>query len=90
MENLTASVLAYHPYNPSGLTLADYLGNELSVPVLLGIFAGGCASIVVTTRFLVQSVYPLLQRTEKAAVWWFILCELHPSIVMIQLHHEAT
>ncbi|RFU30480.1 hypothetical protein B7463_g5845, partial [Scytalidium lignicola] len=73
MDNITPCNYTYHPYHPPGLNLSGYLGNELSVPVLLSLFAACCAGILAVTRSFVGKVHPLLQQREKGAIWWFIL-----------------
>jgi cholestenol delta-isomerase len=72
-ENITTTS-SNHPYYPLEVEIVSYLANEWSVPVLLGIFAGVCATIFIATLVLVNRVHPNLPATEKAAIWWFILC----------------
>jgi hypothetical protein len=69
-----------HHYYPLEVEIANYLANEWSVPVLLGIFAAVCASIVIGTVVIIDKTHPNLPKGEKAAIWWFVICEYCPSI----------
>jgi len=71
--NLSTGMITDHPYYPLELEIAAYLANEWSVPLLLGIFFGGCAAIVFGTKYLVHRVRPNLPIAEKAAIWWFVI-----------------
>ena len=77
---LNSSMITDHPYYPLEVEIASYLANEWSVPVLLGIFAATCAAIFVGTRLVVNKVHPNLPSTEKAAIWWFILCRYSRAV----------
>ncbi|KAL3424763.1 3-beta-hydroxysteroid-Delta(8),Delta(7)-isomerase 2 [Phlyctema vagabunda] len=73
VEALNSTAIKQHPYYPLEVEIASYLANEWSVPVLLGIFFTGCAAIVFGTRLTVKRIYPNLPRSEKCAIWWFII-----------------
>lgn len=77
----TTKMITNHPYYPLEVEIASYLANEWSVPILLSMFAILCGLILVGTVCLVDKVHKRLPATEKAAVWWFVLCEQHSSIV---------
>lgn len=72
--NSSMNMITDHPYYPLEVEIASYLANEWSVPLLLGIFFAACACIFFGTRLVVDKVHPNLPTTEKAAIWWFILC----------------
>lgn len=74
MENITTYVTD-HPYYPIQVEIASYLANEYSVTVLLSLFTAICVSIILTTTFIVKKVHPNLPGTEKAAIWWFVICK---------------
>ena len=68
-----------HHYYPLEVEIANYLANEWSVPVLLGIFAAVCAAIVFGTVVVIDKTHPNLPKGEKAAIWWFVICVSLPS-----------
>ena len=79
MDNVTEHLMITdHPYYPLEVEIASYLANEYSVPLLLGVFAALCAAIVVVTRVCVKKWHPNLPGREKAAIWWFVICEFSP------------
>jgi cholestenol Delta-isomerase len=83
MQSINSSSITNHPYYPLEVEIASYLANEWSVPVLLGAFAGVCATVLLATLLTVNKVHPNLRGPEKAAIWWFVLCESstqHPSL----------
>lgn len=80
MENLTTPGSPVHPYYPVTIEVVGYLANELSVPILLGIFAAGCAAIVGITLLIVRAVHPRLPGSDKAAIMWFMICKSGLSI----------
>ncbi|KAI9892708.1 MAG: hypothetical protein M1814_001128 [Vezdaea aestivalis] len=63
-----------HPYSPATAIIAGYADNEMSVPLLLVIFAGVCAGIIAFTLAVVSYVQPQMRGSEKATVFWFTLC----------------
>ena len=69
-----------HPYYPLEVEIASYLANEWSVSTLLGTFSGVCATIFFGTLLIVNKVHPNLPGSEKAAIWWFILCRCSDSM----------
>jgi cholestenol Delta-isomerase len=71
---LNTSMITDHPYYPLEVEIASYLANEWSMQILLAIFAATCAAIFTGTLLVVNKVHPNLPSTEKAAIWWFILC----------------
>lgn len=71
----TPLMVTDHHYYPLEVEIANYLANEWSVPVLLGIFAAVCASIVIGTVVIIDKTHPNLPKGEKAAIWWFVICE---------------
>jgi hypothetical protein len=75
MNLSTPLMVTDHHYYPLEVEIANYLANEWSVPVLLGIFAAVCASIVIGTVVVVDRAHPNLPKVEKAAIWWFVICE---------------
>jgi len=82
METLNASsgsnlMVTDHPYYPIEVEIASYLANEWSVPILLGIFAAACTTILVGTQIVVNKAHPHLPSCEKAAIWWFVLCRFY-------------
>jgi cholestenol delta-isomerase len=72
MDNATGSV--EHPYYPVSIEVVGYLANELSVPVLLGIFAAGCGAVVFFTLTMVRIFHPRLSAANKGAIMWFVIC----------------
>ena len=74
MQSLNGTSITDHPYYPLEVEIVSYLANEWSVPVLLGTFAGVCSAVFLTTLLIVNKVHPNLKGTEKAAIWWFVLC----------------
>jgi len=75
MNVSTPLMVTDHHYYPLEVEIANYLANEWSVPVLLGIFVVVCASIVIGTVVVVDRAHPHLPKVEKAAIWWFVICE---------------
>jgi len=73
MNVSTPLMVTDHHYYPLEVEIANYLANEWSVPVLLGIFAAVCASIVIGTVVVVDRAHPHLPKVEKAAIWWFVI-----------------
>jgi cholestenol delta-isomerase len=80
VQTLNSSSITSHPYYPLEVEIASYLANEWSVPALLGTFAGVCSIVLLATLLIVNKVHPNLKGTEKAAIWWFVLCESCESI----------
>jgi cholestenol delta-isomerase len=80
MQSLNGTSITSHPYYPLEVEIASYLANEWSVPVLLGTFAGVCSTVLLATLLIVNKVHPNLKGTEKAAIWWFVLCGSSESI----------
>jgi len=72
--NLTARLVTDHPYYPLEIQIPSFLANEWSVPVLLSLFSGLCATILFVTLAVVHKVHPGLHSADKAAIWWFVLC----------------
>ena len=72
--NTSKQLITDHPYFPLEVEIASYLANEWSVPTLLGIFAALCATVVFGTKAIVSRVHPNLPSTERAAIWWLVLC----------------
>jgi cholestenol Delta-isomerase len=79
MQSLNSTSITSHPYYPLEVEIASYLANEWSVPVLLGTFAGVCSAVLIATLLIVNKVHPNLKGTEKAAIWWLVLCEYSDS-----------
>jgi hypothetical protein len=77
MENITQTVnfVKDHPYYPIQVEIASLIANEWSVTVLLSVFTALCATIIFGTRYLVAKFHPNLPGTEKAAIWWFVICK---------------
>jgi cholestenol delta-isomerase len=71
---LNTSMIVNHPFYPLEVEIASYLANEWSVHTLLSIFFGGIAVIFFGTTLVVNKVHPHLPTSEKAAIWWFVLC----------------
>jgi cholestenol delta-isomerase len=80
MQSINSSSITNHPYYPLEVEIASYLANEWSVPVLLGAFAGVCSAVLLATLLTVNKVHPNLKGSEKAAIWWFVLCESSKAI----------
>ena len=76
VKTLNSSTVTNHPYYPPELEIVSYLANEWPVPTLLGAFTGVCATILFATLSIVNKVHPNLKGSDKAAIWWFVLCEL--------------
>ncbi|PQE32087.1 hypothetical protein CJF32_00001681 [Rutstroemia sp. NJR-2017a WRK4] len=77
MENASiesAAAIVSHPYYPLEIEIASYLANEWTVHTLLTVFFGGCAVLFFCTRAFVAKRYPDLPSSEKAAIWWLVLC----------------
>ncbi len=83
MQNLNTTMVTDHPYYPLEVEIASYLANEWSVPVLLGAFGGVCATILFATLFIVNKVHPNLRGSDKAAIWWFVLCKSSYAVAEI-------
>lgn len=64
-----------HPFYPIDVQIANLVMNEMTMPWLLSIFTALCATILLVTRFVVDKVHPHLPKTEKAAIWWFVICK---------------
>jgi cholestenol delta-isomerase len=79
----TPLMVTDHHYYPLEVEIANYLANEWSVPVLLGIFATVCASIVIGTVVIIDKTHPNLPKGEKAAIWWFVICEYFPHSILL-------
>jgi cholestenol Delta-isomerase len=75
IKNINTTSIAAHPYYPLEVEIASYLANEWSVPVLIGAFAGACVTVLLLTLLVVNRVHPNLRVSEKAKIWWFILCK---------------
>lgn len=67
-------MITNHPFYPIEVEIANLIANEMTMPVLLSIFAVLCAAILFVTKFVVERVHPNLPSTEKAAIWWFVIC----------------
>ena len=76
IANATKVVQNPHPFYPLEANIVGYLANQYSTLTLLGIFAAGCVGILGTAHLLVGKLNPRLPKGEKAAILWFILCEL--------------
>lgn len=72
--NNSKQLITDHPYFPLEVEIVSYLANEWSVPTLLSLFAALCATIIFGTKAIVSRVHPHLAATEKAAIWWLVLC----------------
>ena len=84
MDTINASTplaVTVHPFYPLEVEIANYLANEWSMQVLLAIFTTLCATIFFGTKFVVNRAHPHLASTEKAAIWWFVLCMFYLSIL---------
>jgi len=68
------NMITNHPFYPLEVEIANLGANEMSMPVLLSIFTALCATIFMVTKLLVEKVHPHLPSSEKAAIWWFVLC----------------
>lgn len=79
VSNVTNNIITNHPYYPLEVEIVSYLANEWSVPTLLALFAATCSGILLTTLFIVNKVHPNLPGAEKAAIWWFVLCQYSRS-----------
>jgi len=77
MGALNSSMITDHPFYPLEVEIASYLANEWTMGTLLGVFFGGIAAIILFTRLVVNRVHPNLPSSEKAAIWWFIICTYH-------------
>ncbi len=76
MMNLSKSaMITNHPYYPIEVEIAHLVANDLTMPVLLSIFTALCATILFVTKFVVDRVHPHLKGSEKAAIWWFVICK---------------
>lgn len=64
-----------HHYYPLEVEIANYLANTWSVTALLGLFFGVCGAVIAGTVLIVDQVHPNLPKVEKAAIWWFVICE---------------
>ena len=71
------TMITDHHYYPLEIEIAHYLANDWSAPYLLSLFFGGLAVIFFGTTLVVNNVHPNLPMTEKAAIWWFVLCKCH-------------
>ncbi|KAI9761249.1 MAG: hypothetical protein M4579_001169 [Chaenotheca gracillima] len=74
-----ALALPVHPYYPMEAEIVGYLANTYSVPMLLSLFAAGCAAIFGVTLVLVRGVRSAAQKnplsnSELATLMWFVLC----------------
>lgn len=63
-----------HSFYPIEVEIANLIANEMTMPVLLSIFTALCATILIVTKLVVERVHPSLPSTEKAAIWWFVIC----------------
>jgi cholestenol delta-isomerase len=63
-----------HPYYPLEAEIVGYLANQYSVPMLLVLFASGCAAIISTTFLLVKQIRKTISNGELATIMWFTLC----------------
>lgn len=86
--NVSTSMITDHPYYPLQVEIAAYLANEWSVPLLLGIFFGGLAVILLGTKAFVARAHPNLRASERAAIWWFVLCMYLLLFFSLQLGGE--
>ena len=75
MANTTKLIHAVHPFYPSEVEIVGYLANQWSVPILLGIFAGGTLSILSVTLAFVKRFNKNVQSSDQAAILWFVLCK---------------
>ena len=74
MESSSTNSSPAHPFYPLTIEVVGYLANEYSVPVLLGIFAAGCAAIAGITLTILRRVHPSLSGSDKGAIIWFVIC----------------
>ena len=73
MAKRPSSMEPSHPYYPLGVEIVGYVANDHSVPVLLAIFAAGCATIFAVTLAVVRRVQPSLRASDQITVLWFVL-----------------
>jgi cholestenol delta-isomerase len=88
MENASiesAAAIVSHPYYPLEIEIASYLANEWTVHTLLTVFFGGCAVLFFCTRAFVARRYPDLPSSEKAAIWWLVLCEFSSRYINLRI-----
>ena len=65
-----------HPFYPLEANIVGYIVNDVSVPVLLGSFAVGCAAILATTNTVAKTFNPKLTFGQIVTISWFVLSEL--------------
>ncbi|KAI9810091.1 MAG: hypothetical protein M1827_006702 [Pycnora praestabilis] len=73
VRNATKVPYPLHPFYPQEAKIVGYLANEWSVAVLLGTFALGIAVIIGLVSIAMKRLHPHLQRSEKAAILWFVI-----------------
>ncbi|KAL6892971.1 Emopamil-binding protein [Trichoderma longibrachiatum] len=66
--------LPLHPFSPFAIELPTYVANTMSAPVLVSIFAAGCAVIFLVTYGIVQRTRPSMSGGDLAVALWFALC----------------
>ena len=82
--NTSSHLITDHPYYPLEVEIAAYLANEWSVPLLLGVFFSLCGTVVLGTKHMVNKVHPNLPTSEKAVIWWLVICKC-PADQLAQL-----
>lgn len=71
-----------HPYYPLEVEITGYLANEWSVPLLLAVFASGCAVIFSATYLIIKKVQPRMPVHEVFTVMWFVLSEYRCPVIV--------
>lgn len=64
-----------HPYFPQDITIAGYVENEASLPVLMASLAGMLGFAILAGNVLALKVNPRLTASGLAVVSWFVTCE---------------
>lgn len=82
-----ASKIALHPYYPLEVEITGYMANEWSVPLLLGVFFGGCAVLFSATYVVVKKLHPSMPKSELFTVMWFVLSTF--VLTLIQAQHNC-
>lgn len=64
-----------HPYYPLDAQITGYVANEATILKLLGVASIVAIALLGTTFTLVTMARPSLNKADRLAILWFVLCQ---------------
>lgn len=68
----------HHPYFPEHVSIPTFAPNTTPIPVLLGLFGGTMAVVVLTSLTIARRKSHQLSTYDQLTFCWFVLC---PSVL---------